>query len=282
MLCLLALLLVICGVMVGKWYVKHVGLPDIDKGELLDDTWTDFLHHCGMRTSLGNPIHSMEYFNGHYVYKQVHWEGRLLKIKEGYWTKNFMFLRMWPSQFPHPEMPDLALMFNNSLNEQVKDLRVGDRLYFFATLVDLGRRGHPHYGVLWKVEKLDESADDFEEAPVALLNMGPLGIMTHMLAQLRASQQSQDAPRITIIHSGAVGPQKFLTKPAGAPVEHTRPFSVTEATDDVRGASSTQTDPSLQSEKNDGEPSTPPTEKAEANVDSTAKSSQQTSAGNES
>jgi len=132
-----------------RYYSQFVGLPDIEKGPRTDHTWDDFLEHCGVRSYLGNPIHAVTAFEEEYSHKTVVWEGRVKKVQEGFWSKNFMFIRMDPPQIIRDDFSDLALIFDVSLNAKVSKVDVGDRIEFESTLLSFGRRGSPHFGVLW-------------------------------------------------------------------------------------------------------------------------------------
>eukprot|EP00922_Rhytidocystis_sp_ex-Travisia-forbesii_P003055 GHVS01004475.1.p1 GENE.GHVS01004475.1~~GHVS01004475.1.p1 ORF type:complete len:535 (+),score=110.71 GHVS01004475.1:109-1713(+) len=175
-----AVILIVYG---GRWYLKHVGLPEIAKGETVDDSWGDFLQNCGVRTSFGNPIRAVEMFRDRYDHKTINWSGRVNRIREGIWTKNFLFVDMHPSQFRSAEMADLGLMFGANLTDVVKHFKPGDRVDFEATMVELGRRGNPHFGVLWAVTKREDQDDDMM-APSAFLAFNPLNIIQQLMLQM--------------------------------------------------------------------------------------------------
>jgi len=132
-----------------RYYFKFVGLPDIPKGEVTNKTWDDFIYHCGVRSYLGNPIHAVAAFEEQFSQKTVTWEGRVKRVQEGFWSKNFMFINMVPPQLSRQDLADLALIFDQALNEKVAKVHVGDIIRFETTLLSFGRRGQPHFGMLW-------------------------------------------------------------------------------------------------------------------------------------
>eukprot|EP00382_Lankesteria_abbotti_P004131 CAMPEP_0113856856 /NCGR_PEP_ID=MMETSP0372-20130328/9602_1 /TAXON_ID=340204 /ORGANISM="Lankesteria abbotti" /LENGTH=132 /DNA_ID=CAMNT_0000832171 /DNA_START=220 /DNA_END=614 /DNA_ORIENTATION=- /assembly_acc=CAM_ASM_000359 len=132
--------MLILGANIFRWYVKNVGLPEIPKGDYIDKSWDDFIADCGFRSYLGNPIHASSAFYTSYSRSTVIWTGRVNKIQEGFFSKNFLFVTMSPSQFP-PDIgrssPDLALMFSKTLDNKIVDVHLEDQIHFETTLLEL-------------------------------------------------------------------------------------------------------------------------------------------------
>lgn len=181
-------ILLVCGASTLRWYTRTFGLPDIEEGPMIDATWIDYVRDCGTRSSLGNPLHAQAKFENNYYGKTVKWEGRLLEVKEGYFRKNFIFIVMDPHQFSSVTIADLAMIYNGiKLDETVSELSVGDQLEFTATLLELGRRGRPHVGVLFSLNRTASAEtlpDLFENETARFLQRPPIAYLPQMVNQV--------------------------------------------------------------------------------------------------
>ncbi|KAH0472039.1 MAG: uncharacterized protein KVP18_003532 [Porospora cf. gigantea A] len=160
----------ISSVVALRFYFQTYGLPNIPRGEPSDVTWPDFLAECGARASLGNPIRAERTFNDQFAHRTVTWTGRLLKVVEGFWGKNILYMLMEPHQMQKAFSPDIAIVFDKAHNSEIADLQAGDMVQFDATMVELGKRGHPHLAFLWEIYKIRDarSLPTLPEKPDAL------------------------------------------------------------------------------------------------------------------
>eukprot|EP01068_Selenidium_serpulae_P004963 Selendium_serpulae@DN3815_c0_g2_i1.p1 len=174
---LVVMLLCIAGAYTARYYVKFIGLPDIPRGPVSDLAWKDYLAQCGVRSYLGNPLHAAYAFEHQYRHQTVAWEGRVMRVSEGFFSKHFLYLRMTPPQYPGPvglDRPDLGLIFDTALSDQVAMVTVGDAVKFDATLLTLAKRGQPHYGLLWEftITAKNEELPSMDRGMFYLGNMG--------------------------------------------------------------------------------------------------------------
>ncbi|OII77743.1 hypothetical protein cand_015590 [Cryptosporidium andersoni] len=156
---ILLILITVLGFTLLRTLLRLYGLPDVERGLPTEKTWLSFLENCGTRSYLGNPIRAIKEFEDHYQYRTVSWSGRIIKVQEGFWKKHFIYIGMDPPQITTTSgspVPDLALAFNEILLPQVAQIKVGDLIEFEATLVEFGKRGHPHFGQMWNFTKVDD------------------------------------------------------------------------------------------------------------------------------
>eukprot|EP00435_Cladocopium_sp_Y103_P061882 s945_g23.t1 len=88
------------------------------------------------------------------------WQGEVRVIREGFEvffirTKSVLMVRMYPSRFPRRDLPDIALLFSDSLNKEISELSPGDWVEFEATMTLHGYRGDPELMTLWHIQKVD-------------------------------------------------------------------------------------------------------------------------------
>ncbi|KAH8584200.1 lipopolysaccharide-induced transcription factor regulating tumor necrosis factor alpha [Cryptosporidium sp. chipmunk genotype I] len=189
--------------------LKIYGLPDIEHGPPIDNTWMMFIESCGVKSYLGNPIRAVREFEDSYQYKTVSWTGRVIKVQEGFWKKHFIYIGMNPPQIVTNSgnpIPDLGLTFNENLLTQISKIKPGDLLDFNATLVEFGKRGHPHFGQMWNFTKLDDEfnmIDALLPKQKSLLLMIPLIEMMNQLSeQLSKPIGSDDSDKQSSGHEG--------------------------------------------------------------------------------
>eukprot|EP01071_Lankesteria_metandrocarpae_P002150 Lankesteria_metandrocarpae@DN2112_c0_g1_i1.p1 len=187
-----------------RWYLQNVGLPDIPRGDPSQVAWPEFLNDCGLKPSLGNPLHVSKAFYDKYYRRDITWVGRVNRIQEGIFTKNFIFLTMNPSQFV-PSLgrssPDVGLMFSKDFNARIADLEVEDEIAFEATLIELGRRGRPHLGILREFKVTAAKADLPPLHATRSLFGGEIGFGE------MAREMSRFQPRVTFIRFKRMEPQ---------------------------------------------------------------------------
>ncbi|CAK8999614.1 unnamed protein product [Durusdinium trenchii] len=88
------------------------------------------------------------------------WQGEVRVIREGFEvfvirTKSVLMVRMYPSRFPRRDLPDVALLFSDSLNKEIAELSPGDWVEFEATMTLHGYRGDPELMTLWHIQKVE-------------------------------------------------------------------------------------------------------------------------------
>ncbi|KAJ1608943.1 putative signal peptide-containing protein [Cryptosporidium canis] len=169
--------------------LKVYGLPDIEHGPQIDNTWMMFIESCGVKSYLGNPIRAVREFEDNYQYKTISWTGRVIKVQEGFWKKHFIYIGMNPPQIVSNSgspIPDLGLTFSEELLPQISKIKPGDLLDFNATLVEFGKRGHPHFGQMWNFTKVDDELNMIDillPKQKSLLLMIPLIEMMNQLSE---------------------------------------------------------------------------------------------------
>lgn len=160
---LLCLFVVIGGVhSVRSSGVSHSVIDEVVRSTPLDSTWQDFLKDCGFKSYLGNPIHVTVAFNENFKNKTMSWHGAVHHIEPGFdfmWfkQKGAVFVNMDPPQFPQKrDSSDLVLLFDDTsegVGKDVAKFKRGSSISFEATLIEVGRRGSPHVGVMWEVHE---------------------------------------------------------------------------------------------------------------------------------
>lgn len=169
--------------------LKVYGLPDIEHGPPIENTWLMFIESCGVKSYLGNPIRAVREFEDNYQYKTISWTGRVIKVQEGFWKKHFIYIGMNPPQIvtnSGNSIPDLGLTFSEELLPQISNIKPGDLLDFNATLVEFGKRGHPHFGQMWNFTKVDDELNMIDillPKQKSLLLMIPLIEMMNQLSE---------------------------------------------------------------------------------------------------
>eukprot|EP00416_Gambierdiscus_australes_P045458 CAMPEP_0171116114 /NCGR_PEP_ID=MMETSP0766_2-20121228/89562_1 /TAXON_ID=439317 /ORGANISM="Gambierdiscus australes, Strain CAWD 149" /LENGTH=302 /DNA_ID=CAMNT_0011578525 /DNA_START=53 /DNA_END=961 /DNA_ORIENTATION=- len=161
------LLLALSAIIGGCHFVRTSGtapsgLDSFTRGELSSLTWEDFAKDCGIKSYLGNPIHVTMAFDVEYKNKTFHWAGAVHHVEQGLsflWfnQRGALFTNMQPPQFPMKrDMADLMLLYNegDEVGAQVQKLKRGTSVGFDVTMVEVGKRGAPHVGVLWDVRAL--------------------------------------------------------------------------------------------------------------------------------
>eukprot|EP00439_Symbiodinium_sp_Y106_P053346 s440_g7.t1 len=88
------------------------------------------------------------------------WQGEVRVIREGFEvffvrTKSVLMVRMYPSRFPRRDLPDVALLFSESLNKEIAELTPGDWVEFEATMTLHGYRGDPELMTLWHIKRVE-------------------------------------------------------------------------------------------------------------------------------
>ncbi|KAF7459271.1 LITAF-like zinc ribbon domain protein [Cryptosporidium felis] len=174
--------------------LKVYGLPDIEHGPQIDNTWMMFIESCGVKSYLGNPIRAVKEFEDNYQYKTVSWTGRVIKVQEGFWRKHFIYIGMNPPQIVTNSgnpIPDLGLTFNEELLPQISKIKSGDLLDFNATLAEFGKRGHPHFGQMWNFTKVD---DEFNMIDVLLPKQKSLLLMIPLIEMMNQLSEQLSKP----------------------------------------------------------------------------------------
>eukprot|EP00933_Yihiella_yeosuensis_P065734 TRINITY_DN69700_c0_g1_i1.p1 TRINITY_DN69700_c0_g1~~TRINITY_DN69700_c0_g1_i1.p1 ORF type:complete len:402 (-),score=70.70 TRINITY_DN69700_c0_g1_i1:55-1260(-) len=151
----------IIGVYMMRSFVHLNTAPELSKGPSSSATWDDFLFDCGPKSQLRARTSVATVFEEKYRRKTFKWQGEVRVIREGFEifmlkTKSVIMVRMYPSRFPHRDLPDIALLFGDSLNKEVADLNPGDWVEFEATLSVHGYRGDPELMTLWHVKTLEK------------------------------------------------------------------------------------------------------------------------------
>lgn len=144
-----------------------------DPGKVSTSTWKQFLEDCtpprGFRNpSLGGISRLSQNFDAKYRLRNVVWDAEVMSIREGLkflaWkTENMMVARGIPPQYPSV-IPDMILMFPESMDEKVSDLIPPAYIRFNATIAGLGRRGTAHLLKVWDFDIIDKPE---EAAPPA-------------------------------------------------------------------------------------------------------------------
>ncbi|XP_053993390.1 uncharacterized protein LOC128884208 isoform X2 [Hylaeus volcanicus] len=161
-----------------RWYINATDFPVVIKNQPINATWTDFLEDCGyvvfqdsifscscccfilycitpimfvlrVKSYLGNPLRAEKLFLEKYEGKTIIWEGRMHHVEEGIFSKHFLYLDMDPPFYPRNNYRDIALIFGKHLSKEISNVEAGDKIQFESTLLELGRRGRPHLGILW-------------------------------------------------------------------------------------------------------------------------------------
>jgi hypothetical protein len=140
-------------------FVHLNSAPEMSKGEASLLSWEDFLYDCGPKTSLRSRGNSGILFEEKYRKKTFTWQGEVRVIREGFEifflkTKSVVMVRMYPSRFPRRDLPDVALLFGDSLNKEIAELNPGDWVEFEATMTLHGYRGDPELMTLWHVKSI--------------------------------------------------------------------------------------------------------------------------------
>ncbi|KAH7647315.1 hypothetical protein FG379_002982 [Cryptosporidium bovis] len=179
--------------------LRTYGLPDVEHGPPIENTWMMFIESCGVKSYLGNPIRAVKEFEDNYQYKTISWTGRVIKVQEGFWRKHFIYIGMNPPQVvtnTGTPVPDLGLTFNEELFPQISKIKAGDLIDFNATLVEFGKRGHPHFGQMWNFTKAEDELNIIDfllPKQKSLLLMIPLIEMMNQLSdQLARPTSIQD------------------------------------------------------------------------------------------
>uniref|UniRef100_A0A0G4IEH1 LITAF domain-containing protein n=1 Tax=Chromera velia CCMP2878 TaxID=1169474 RepID=A0A0G4IEH1_9ALVE len=138
-----------------RWWLFHLAQnPQLLRGPTIDKKWDEFTESCGYRSYLGNPISSSRAFDRDFAGKTVEgWTGTVWSIHEGSWSTSQVYIRMWPSQYPRQDAPDLRLFFGTELHEQIAEVQPGQWVSVDFTFLSLGRRGQPHIGNLWRLQR---------------------------------------------------------------------------------------------------------------------------------
>jgi len=165
---------VTCCIMMFHLYRTHnnqgeTSVLDLRMGEISPLSWDDFLRDCGVRSSLGNPIHVHAAFDEKYKEKTFQWSGTVEAIDLGW---NYYFWRsasrIWVGMPHHQYMnvkADLDLLFlpSDSKDLSLDDLKPKERITFIATFAtQLGRRGIPHPMRLHSLERLKKTSNEAE------------------------------------------------------------------------------------------------------------------------
>lgn len=134
--------------------------PEVSKGTPSKLTWEDFLYDCGPKSSLRSRGSSAVVFDEKYRRRTFTWQGEVRVIREGFEvfvirTKSVLMVRMYPSRFPRRDLPDVALLFSDSLNKEIAELSPGDWVEFEATMTLHGYRGDPELMTLWHIQKVE-------------------------------------------------------------------------------------------------------------------------------
>lgn len=134
--------------------------PEVSKGAPSKLNWEDFLFDCGPKSSLRSRGSSALVFDEKYRRRTFTWQGEVRVIREGFEvffirTKSVLMVRMYPSRFPRRDLPDVALLFSDSLNKEISELSPGDWVEFEATMTLHGYRGDPELMTLWHIQKVD-------------------------------------------------------------------------------------------------------------------------------
>jgi hypothetical protein len=139
----------------------HLNPPqEMERGVPSLLTWEDFLFECGPRTTLQHRANTAKSFDEKFRKRTFTWQGEVRTIREGFdvWllrTKSVVMVRMYPQRFPRRDLPDVALLFGESLNPEVGELNQGDWVQFEATMAAHGHRGDPEVMMLWHVRKVE-------------------------------------------------------------------------------------------------------------------------------
>lgn len=157
---LLAMMLLIATVHnVRSSNAPATGIDAVERTELSNLGWDNFVNDCGFKSYLGNPIHVTVAFDEKFKNKTFHWQGTAHRVEEGFTFLGFnqrgaVFVDMDPQQFPTKrDLSDLVLLYKEGdvLTPQVGKLKKGDKFEFTATMLEVGRRGQPHVMVLWEL-----------------------------------------------------------------------------------------------------------------------------------
>eukprot|EP00441_Pelagodinium_beii_P032668 CAMPEP_0197627104 /NCGR_PEP_ID=MMETSP1338-20131121/5808_1 /TAXON_ID=43686 ORGANISM="Pelagodinium beii, Strain RCC1491" /NCGR_SAMPLE_ID=MMETSP1338 /ASSEMBLY_ACC=CAM_ASM_000754 /LENGTH=304 /DNA_ID=CAMNT_0043197727 /DNA_START=131 /DNA_END=1045 /DNA_ORIENTATION=+ len=135
------------------------GIDAVERGEISNLRWDDFVKDCGFKSYLGNPIHVTVAFEEKFKNNTFLWSGTAHRVEEGFSFLGFsqrgaIFVDMDPQQFPTKrDLADLVLLYKEGdvLTSQVSKLKKGDKFQFTATMLEVGRRGQPHVMVLWEL-----------------------------------------------------------------------------------------------------------------------------------
>lgn len=193
---LIALVLLIVGASVLRSTLHLQMAPEFQKGAPSMLTWEDFLFDCGPKTSLRQRTGTAAAFET-YRRRTFKWQGEVKVIREGFEvmflkTKSVMMMRMYPSRFPRRDVPDVALLFGEEVNEEVAELVPGDWVEFEATMTAHGFRGDPEVMTLWHVKKVPQ--------PTPLSSSGGLGRHSHhqegQHPPPEANEASEEAPPV--------------------------------------------------------------------------------------
>lgn len=196
-----------------RWYLAAVGFPDALRGEVANATWTEFLEDCGVKSYLGNPLKAEALFEEKYADHTVRWQGRMHHVQEGFFSKHFIYIDMDPPYYPRNDYRDLVLIFGKTLLPGIATVDVGDEILFEATLLELGRRGRPHLGVIWGLNVTTKAIDlpRMDKGPVhpfvilqKTLRSSPLRLDKMVGQQLYKAHQSLAAANAT----GAEAPRE--------------------------------------------------------------------------
>ena len=146
---ILLILFITCAAAVALTFVVRYKILTYSGYEQTISTlsWEDYRKHCGVLAFLSNPMAAVSKFHRDYRFLNIKWQGYIAKLmvnannhEDDVKHSFVVFLKMQPDDFENAV--SLALSFDKELYNKNKELiattRIGDKIEFNATLIDMG------------------------------------------------------------------------------------------------------------------------------------------------
>ena len=137
---------------------------------LSNTTWNQYKSQCGYEVFKAKPRQAYRNFESHHFGRAVGWEGYVVRVNINdedplslqYHTANIL-VKMDEPDIPGGQGADIGVTMSELNVEKyapiIEDLHIGDRIYFNATLINVGDSHHLHSMRAWGLEKIPGHLD---------------------------------------------------------------------------------------------------------------------------
>ena len=137
---------------------------------LSNTTWNQYKSQCGYEVFKAKPRQAYRNFESHHFGRAVGWEGYVVRVNINdedplslqYHTANIL-VKMDEPDIPGGQGADIGVTMSELNVEKyapiIEDLHIGDRIYFNATLINVGDSHHLHSMRAWCLEKIPGHLD---------------------------------------------------------------------------------------------------------------------------